>query len=40
METGREGPGMKNEVKSEFEVDFAVLLNSEAINVFELWSAF
>jgi len=40
METGREGQGMKNEVKSEFEVGIAVLLNSEAITIFELWSAF
>jgi len=31
---------MKNEVKSEFEVGIAVLLNSEAITIFELWSAF
>jgi len=36
METGREGPGMKNEVKSEFEVGIAVLFNSEAITIFEL----
>ena len=31
---------MKNEVKSEFEVGLAVLLNLEAITIFELWSAF
>ena len=40
METGREEPEMKNEVKSEFEVGLAVLLNLEAITIFELWSAF
>ena len=40
METGREGPGMKNEGKSEFEVGIAVLLNTEAITIFESWSAF
>ena len=31
---------MKNEVKSEFEVGLAVLLNLEDITIFELWSAF
>ena len=35
METGREGPGMKNEVKSEYEVGIAVLFNSEARTIFE-----
>jgi len=35
METEREGPGMKNEVKSEFEVGIAVLFKSEAIAIFE-----
>jgi hypothetical protein len=36
METGREGPRMKNEVKSEFEVGIAVLFNSETRTIFEL----
>ena len=36
METGREGPGMENEVKSEFEVGIGVLFNSDAITIFEL----
>jgi len=36
METGREGPGMKNEVKSGFEVGIAVLFNSETRTTFEL----
>jgi len=36
MQTGREGPGMKNEVKSDFEVGIAVLFNSEARTIFEL----
>ena len=36
IETGGEGPRMKNEVKSEFEVVLAVLFNSEAITIFEL----
>ena len=31
----REGPGMKNEVKSGFEVGLAVLFNSEARTIFE-----
>jgi hypothetical protein len=36
METGREGPGMKNEVKSECEVGLAALFNPEARTIFEL----
>ena len=31
METGREGPGMKNEVKPIHEVDLVALSNSEAV---------
>jgi hypothetical protein len=36
METGREGPGIRYEVKSEFEVGLAVLFNPEARTIFEL----
>jgi hypothetical protein len=35
METGREGPGMKNEVKSECEVGLAALSNLDTIIKFE-----
>ena len=35
METGREGPGMKNEVKPVYDIGLAVLFNSEAITIFE-----
>ena len=35
METGREGPGMKNEVKPVYEVGLVALSNSEALIKFE-----